>query len=147
PGDGHDPETSGAMPTWAIDLRLDEVIAPLDRDATGQQLSARFLTPLRDLDAVAFRHEVFRDLESPVLLAALTGFAARMRLVDEQLAHAAAIAHPLERHRWQLEAADVYRAAVVEVADALHAASPSSRGLAAVATGLRDYVSSDAFTA
>ena len=135
------------MPTFATDLHLDEVVAPLCRGRTGEQLAARLLTPLRDPDAVAFRHEVFRDLESPILREALAEFAARMQLVDEHLAHASAIAHPLERHRWQLEAADRYRTAVAAVAGALERASPASRGLAAVTTGLRGYVASDAFTA
>ena len=146
PGDRQDPGTTGTLPAFAIDLHLDEVIAPLSRGRTGDPLAARFLSPLRDPDAVAFRHEVFRDLEAPALRDALAAFATRMRLVDEHLAHASSIAHPLERHRWQVEAADVYRAAVADVADSLQGATPASRGLAAVTAGLRQYVSSDAFT-
>jgi len=136
---------TGAVPPFAIDLHLDEVLAPLRREEADPVL-AQFLTRLRDPDAVAFRHEVFRDLESPPLHDALAEFAARMRLVDEHLARAARIVHPLEQHRWQLEAADVYQSAVIAVAEALERASLTSRGLAAVWTGLRDYVSSDAFT-
>jgi hypothetical protein len=133
------------MPTFAMDLHLDEVLAPLCRGTAEEQVAARFLTPLRDPDAVAFRHEIFRELESLPLRDALAGFVARMHLVDEQLAHAAAIVHAPERHRWQLDAADVYRTAVAAAAEALDRASPSSRGLAAVTANLREYVASDAF--
>ncbi|HEX5829068.1 MAG TPA: hypothetical protein VFY23_16195 [Candidatus Limnocylindrales bacterium] len=135
------------MPTFAIDLHLDEVIAPLCRGGSDARLAARLLTPLRDRDAVVFRHEVFRDLESPALREALAGFVARMHLVEEHLARASAIVYPPERHRWQLEAADAYGAAVTSVTDALHRASPASRGLAGVAAGLRAHVSADAFAA
>ncbi len=68
-----------------------------------------------------------------------------MRTVDGHLAHAAGITHPPERQRWQLEAADAYRAAVVGVADALEHASLASRGLVAARAALRAYVASDAF--
>jgi hypothetical protein len=61
------------------------------------------------------------------------------------MTHAAGIAHRPERHRWQLEAADAYRAAVVDVADALEHASPRSRALVAACAVLRAYVASDAF--
>jgi hypothetical protein len=68
-----------------------------------------------------------------------------MQTVDEHMTHAARIAHAPERQRWQLEAADAYRAAVVSVADALEGASPGSRGLVAASAALRAYVASDAF--
>jgi hypothetical protein len=55
------------MPTFATDLRLDAVIAPLCRGTTAGQRMARLLGRLRDPDAVAFRHEVFHDPETPTL--------------------------------------------------------------------------------
>jgi DNA mismatch repair protein MutS len=68
-----------------------------------------------------------------------------MHIVDDHMTHAAGIVHPPERQRWQLEAADAYRAAVVGVADALVHAAPVSRGLVASRAALRAYVASDAF--
>ncbi len=134
------------MPPFAIDLHLGEVLAPLRRGDTDD-VAARYLVRLQDPDAVAFRHEVFRDLESPSVRDALAEFASRMRQVHEHLAHASRIVHPLERHRWTVEAAEVYRAAVIAVDEALDRASLTSRGLGAVRTTLRDYVSSDGFIA
>ena len=90
------------MPPFATDLHLDEVLAPLwrgDRD----EVAARFLTRLCDPDAVAFRHEVFRDLESPALHDALAEFASRMGQVDAHLAHASKIVHPLAGHSRALQ--------------------------------------------
>ena len=147
PGDGAETpaEAAGSTPPFAADLHLDEIAAALAGERREPLVAARFYGRLRDPDAVTFRHEVFRDLRSAALREKLTAFVARMRVVDEHLAHAAAIAHPPERQRWQLEAADSYVAAVVAVTDALGAASLGSRGLAAVAGGLRAYVDSKAF--
>ena len=117
----------------------------LARGIAGPGSGPIFFTRLRDPDAIAFRHEVFRDLESPSLRGALADFAARMHRVDDHLKHAARVAHPPERQRWKLEAADTYRAAVVGVADALEHASPASRGLAAARESLRANVDSAAF--
>ena len=133
------------MPPFAVDLHLDEVASALGHGHPDPALQARFFTRLRDPDAVAFRHEVFRDLESPGLRDALAEFAARMHVVREHSRHASAIVHPLERDRWQLEAANEYQAAVSLVAAALEQAAPASRALQAFNTGLRDYVHSETF--
>ena len=145
PGDTTDREALEVTPSFAVDLHLDEVAAALAPERAGSGSRPLSFTRLRDPDAIAFRHEVFRDLESPSLRGALTDFAARMHTVDDHMTHAAGIAHPPERQRWQLEAAVAYRAAVVGVADALEHASPASRGLVAACAALRAYVASDAF--
>jgi len=146
PDDRPDHGVAGALPSFAIDLHLDEVVAALGHDRADPGLGARYFTCLRDPDAVAFRHEVFRDLEAPGLRDGLADFVAQMGVVDEHLAHASAIGHPLERQRWQLEAANAYQAAVAAVAATLDDASPVSRGLTAFRAELRAYVDSEAFT-
>jgi DNA mismatch repair protein MutS len=147
PGAGDGPGTTGSTPAFAVDLHLDEVAAALTHRRADPELQGRFYTRLGDPDAVAFRHEVFRDLESPTLRDALATFAARMRVVDEHLRHASSIALPLERQRWQLEAANEYQASIASLAMALAANPPMSRALMAFEAGLREYVGSADFTA
>lgn len=114
--------------------------------ASGADLPPLFFARLTDPDAVAFRHEVFRDLEAPALRTDLATFAGQMRTVHAHLEHAAAIAHPMERHRWQLEAAHAYGTAVTALADALDRAAPTSRALSAFAAELRAHTTDPAFT-
>jgi hypothetical protein len=141
---GDDPASGADLPAptpaFATDLHLADVATAWGVDP------AHAFARLGHADAVAFRHEVFRDLESTQLRQALTAFVATMCAVDEHLGHAAAIAHALARQRWQLEAAETYSTAVVAAADALAQASPTSRGLVAARDRLRAYVASDAFT-
>jgi DNA mismatch repair protein MutS len=146
PDDRPDLDAAGALPPFAIDLHLDEIVAALGGGQADAGLAALCFARLRDPDAVAFRHEVFRDLEAPGLRDGLTDFIARMGVVDEHLAHASAIAHPLERQRWQLEAANAYQSAVATLAETLKQASATSRGLTAFSAGLRVYVDSETFT-
>lgn len=88
---------------------------------------------------------MFRDLEAPALRGALSAFTDQIRTVREHLVHAAAIAHPFERHRWHLEAADAYVAAVTTLAGSLDRETPASRGLTSFASELGAYTASDAF--
>lgn len=69
-----------------------------------------------------------------------------MRTVREHLEHASAIAHPMERHRWHLEAADAYVTAVTGLASSLDRAAPTSRALTAFAAELRAHTAGAAFT-
>ncbi len=89
---------------------------------------------------------MFRDLEAPALRSALTTFADQIQTVHEHIEHAAAIVHPMERHRWHLEAADAYVTAVTALADVLDSTVPASRALTTFAAELRTYIADDAFT-
>lgn len=121
-------------------------MAALAASSGGADLPSLLFVRLTHPDAVAYRHEVFRDLEDPALRTALATFAAAIATVRAHQVHAAAIAHPPERHRWLLEAADTYVTAVTALADALDRAAPTSRALAAFAEELRAYTADPAFT-
>ncbi len=150
PGDPAADVALAERPAFAADLHLDEVMERLvaDRDpAARTAIEAPSFTRLHDPDAIAFRHEVFRDLEAPELRDAVVGFVDAMRVVDEYRAMATDLPHPLERQRWLLEAANEYQAAVARLAVALERAAPTSRALQSFADGLRGYVGSDDFAA
>jgi len=105
------------------------------------------LRGLGDADAVAYRHEVFRDLEAPGLGVAAERFSAGMAAVHGHLARAARMPAGLEATRWRLEAAAGYRDAVAAFAAALDAAAPASRGLGGVRDALLAYLGSPGYVA
>ena len=123
-----------------IDLHLDEILA------AAPEVAPLAAFPLRDADAVAYRHEVFRDLESPPLAEAARRFVADITTARQLLDHAAGLVHRHERARWVLAALDSYRDAVVAFGLALDDGAVASRGLAAVRDELRAYRASEAFT-
>jgi hypothetical protein len=90
----------------SIDLHLDDILA------AAPEVALLAANPVRDPDAVAYRHEVFRDLESPVLADAAGRFVVDIATARERLDHAATLVHPQERARWILAALDTYRGAV-----------------------------------
>ena len=71
------------------DLRLDQVIAKVARGREERELIAALLyQPVRDIETLQYRHEVFRDLEDPGLFQAARQFAEQMRQVRGHLAPA-----------------------------------------------------------
>jgi DNA mismatch repair protein MutS len=118
------------------DLHLDEVI---DRVIAGREaldLGPFFREPLGDPDAVAYRQEVFRDLEQPPMLEAIRGFNTAMAGSAELRDRAGRVEYRHERERWLLAAASAYVRAVDGLAAALAGLEVASRGLRGFATYL-----------
>ena len=133
-------------PECFADLNLDLVVASvtLGRDEYG--LKPFFYVPLDNLDLIAFRHEVLRDLEDRDLLDWVGAFAGGMRSMRAALAQAGKLHYALQKQRWFLEAAAIYCDAVTGLDGHLADARLRSRGLLAFRDALHGYLASPAFT-
>jgi len=118
------------------DLHLDQVVEAITAGRSEYRLRGFFHTPLRDVESIVYRHEVFRDLDNAALEAAVRTFADRMRTVRGQLAQAGKLRYPLQQERWFLEAVATYLDAVRDLCRALGELDLRSRGF----LGLRAYV-------
>jgi hypothetical protein len=127
------------------DLNLSRIIDAVLAGREQYSLSEFFLAPLDDKDAVAYRHEVLKDLAEPGLRKAVEGFAASMRSARSALEQAGKLRYPRQRQAWFLDAALLYAAAVAALAEAM-ARGHASRALACFAAGLSEYAGSAAFT-
>jgi len=135
-----------AEPPFFSDLNLDQVFAAVATGRDEYRLMPFFRLPLRDPAAVAYRHEVFRDLEKEPVVGAVLGFAARMRAVRQYLAQAGRLRYRFQKERWFLDAAVGYCDAVRTLTSALAAAGAASRGLSALRGELAAYAGSANFT-
>jgi DNA mismatch repair protein MutS len=130
------------------DLRLDQVIAKVARGQDeGDLITGLLGRPVRDIDTLRYRHEVFRDLEDPGLFQAAGQFAAQLRQVRGHLAQLAGMRSGHQREGWFLDAAAIYCDAVRAIAPELEARAIGSRGLTAFRDYLARYVRSAAFEA
>jgi hypothetical protein len=66
---------SWTEPAFFSDLHLDQVVESLTRGRDEYDLKPFFYAPLRDVDAVCYRHEVLRDLEQAPVGDAVRAFA------------------------------------------------------------------------
>lgn len=126
------------------DLNLDQVVGAI----VGQDeydLRPFFHAPLRDVDAITYRQEVFHDLETDAVRAAVHAFAEQARRVRQHLTLVETQHYRYETERWFLDAAEIYCDAVVALRDALNGLELGSRGLRSLSAFLVDYTRSEGF--
>lgn len=141
-----DPGTAGMeVPEFFDDLNLDQVVDALTTGRDDYDLAPLFRRPARSLDAVAYRHEVFHDLERPEVFAWVKQWAKQMAVVRTCLGRVATLRHRYQKAWWFLEAALTYGQAVRAATDGIAALEPRSRGLAALGQYLDEYAGSARF--
>ena len=129
------------------DLNLDQIIAAITAGREEYNLQPFFCNTLGNVETVNYRHDIFRDLDSPALLGHIGSFAQSMRSMRDHLRLADKIRYTYQKQRWFLEAVDIYCDAVTGLSRDLTVAAPQSRGLAAFQEYLTSYTTSDEFVA
>jgi hypothetical protein len=136
-----------AAPDVLHDLNLDRVVDAITAGREEYDLTPFFLAPLTDLDAITYRQEVMRDMETAPLGQAIGAFAERMRKTRQRLPAEKKHQYERERKRWFLAAAEVYIDAVEGLAEDLRTVPIASRGLRTFRAHLADYATSEPFRA
>ena len=111
------------------DLNIDQVLATVLRGDTEYDLGPLYLRPVRDPETVAYRREVFADLDDLSLRAAFHEFAAGMRMVRRALAQSTHLEQPHQRRRWHLDAAENYLLILTRLSEQISGLPIRSRGL------------------
>jgi DNA mismatch repair protein MutS len=132
-------------PDFFRDLNLDQVVDGIAASKTDYNLKPFFHTPLRNIDAIEYRHEVFRDLEDPGLLQSIRSFARRLRDMREYLATSAKVHYKYQKRRWFLDAVGIYCEAIISLSQELLPISIKSRGFSDFRNYLLEYAEADSF--
>jgi hypothetical protein len=130
------------------DLSLDRVLAGLADVRSDADLTAAFLAPLGDVDSVVYRQEIFRDLQNPSVQTAVRNILHRGEDVDANLVKAAKSHYPIERHLWNLTAANTFVDCVESIVEDLGGSlrqTLSSRGLRGFVSYAEGYANSTQF--
>lgn len=141
------PKNQAPEPACFRDLNLDQLVASIIGGREEYELRSYFHVPLTSSGAVAYRHEVLRDLEDAGIRGAVRSFGAGMRSVRGQLEQSRKYHYPVQQRDAFLRAATTYVDAVGALGDGLRDNRPASRGLSSVAAYLESYVCSDLFVA
>ncbi len=133
-------------PGFFVDLNLDQIINAITAGKQEYNLKPLFYISLHDVDAVKYRHEIFRDLENNNLFENIKSFAQKMRAMREHLAQADKLHYKYQKERWVLDAVEIYCDAVNCLVHDLSVADLKSRGFLAFREYLTDYANSSRFT-
>jgi len=123
-------------PACFVDLNLDQIVDAVTEGWADYNLKPFFHAPLNRIDAIAYRHEVFQDLENPELLEHVRSFAQSMREVRAHLAQAEKLYYQHQKEAWFLYAVEIYCDAVEGFSADLSTVTLKSRGFRA----FRDYL-------
>jgi hypothetical protein len=134
-----------ATPDFFRDLNLDQIADGITASKAAYDLKPFFYTLLGDIDAIAYRHEVFQDPEAAELLESVRSFAAKMGKMREHLTIAGKLYYESQKRRCFLDALGIYGEAVLSFAQELLAVSLRSRGFTSFRSYLQKYAESEPF--
>lgn len=130
-------------PAFFADLNLDQVVDAITIGKQEYNLKPFYYRPLRDIDAIKYRHEVMQDLEDRAVFEKIKSFAQRMRAMREHLVQADKLYYKYQKEAWFLDAVEIYCDAVNCLVRDLSLVDLKSRGFLA----FRDYLTSYAESA
>jgi DNA mismatch repair protein MutS len=134
-------------PAFFVDLNLDQIIDAITAGRQDYHLQPFFYTPLHDIDAITYRHEILQDLENHILFEHIRSFAQKMRAMREQLAQADKLYYTYQKERWFVDAIETYCDAITCLVHDLSLVDVHSRGFVAFRDYVTDYANSNRFTA
>jgi DNA mismatch repair protein MutS len=134
-----------ATPDCFPDLHLDEIVAAVTTGTDNDYLKKFFNVPLREVSAVQYRHQVFRDLERQEAREPIQRFVGNMRTIRREIGRAAKMWHPLQRQGWLAHGVGAYCRAITQLRDDLTDVQLSSQGLRGFSGHLAGYADSDTF--
>ncbi len=140
------------MPDYFKDLNLDQVVLPITERQSEFGLESFFFTPLRDIDTIAYRQEVMRDLDAPELLDKIKRFSKSIYAIQKTMTEIRE--HLLDENSYYnnyltkgrcLDAAETYCNSVNSFIEELESSILCSRGLRSFTEYVRGYSKSTAF--
>jgi DNA mismatch repair protein MutS len=132
-------------PTCFSDLLLDQVTDTIAKGREDYQLLPFFYDHLTSKDDVAFRHEVWRDLDIYSVVTGLRLFTSEMHDVRQRNSWAAKTQYIQHRRGIHLDAVTRYCEAVKRLSSTLESSEISSRALLNVRDVVTTYASSPTF--
>lgn len=138
-------EEMEAVPDYFRDLNIDQIVEGIVTGREEYNLRPFLHAPLHDVEAIRYRHGVFRDCRDAQIAKAMEAFAADMRLVRKNLAQIKKLSERLQEQAWLLDTTSLYCDACVRLRDALRDAHVQSDALKAFRAYLSHYTQSTSF--
>lgn len=145
--DEHDSSTGGAEdPDFFVDLNLDQVVDAVVAGYDRYDLRPLFQVLPDSLDAVRYRQDVLRDLETETVSASVARFTRAMQQMRDHIGQMNKLQFRYQKEALLLDAILTYCQGVRQLTSDLTGAPLSARGWLDLRDHLGDYVRSDEFT-
>jgi DNA mismatch repair protein MutS len=137
--------THAGLEDLFADLNLDQILAALTAGREGYRLEELFRAPLSEHRAIAYRHEVLRDLERQEVREPVARFARSMSTMRKHQTQIEQLHYELEKQGWMLDSVEIYCDAVSVLASDLADLDLRSQGMRSLRSYLAAYAASDRF--
>ncbi len=127
------------------DLNLDQIVDTITAGREEYDLRSYFYGPLRNIENVHYRQDVFRDLVNPDLLRLVLSFGEGMRSMRGHLAISEKRYYGRQKQAAFLDAVETYCNATSKLTEGLLAVDPASRAFKALREFLVRYSASEEF--
>jgi DNA mismatch repair protein MutS len=134
------------QPEHFLDLNLNQIVDEVTLGWQEYELKPFFYFPLKDLNAIEYRHNVFQDLENETFYKHVNLFADRMREVRKHLSSVEKFYYTEQKEIWFLYATEIYCDAIKNFIQALSYSSIKSQGFLKIKDYLTNYSLSKDFT-
>lgn len=135
------------QPECFSDLNLDQLVASLTTGREEYDLAPLYHRHLEDLDVIAYRQEVFRDLEVKETFDLVAAFAEQLREVRGRHKDMQTLRVRYQRQGALLDVVEGYCQAVRALEAGLRECEPKGRAFSALREQLARYVTSEGFAA
>jgi DNA mismatch repair protein MutS len=129
------------------DLNLDQIISSVIAGRDEYELRPIFLSPLKHIDAIKYRHDVMRDLSDASVLGCVYAFSKQMRQVRHFMHLSETLRQAWQKQRWFLDAVLCYCEALTALQSGLSQLRLESMGWQGFRGYLNAYCASEAFAA
>jgi DNA mismatch repair ATPase MutS len=134
-------------PDFFRDLNLDQIVQTITTGREEYDLKPYFHVPLRQVEDVHYRQDVFRDLfENLRLLQLVRSFAESMRSMRTRLALSDKRYYKRQKQAAFLDAVETYCSATSKLTEGLLCVGPASQGFQALRDFLVRYTGTEEFT-
>ncbi len=144
--DGPPTDDPAEWGSFFTDLNLDQIVEAVTAGRDEYDLAPFFHLPLRNIDAIAYRHEIMRDLDGMTMADSLRSFAQRFREVRQYLTLVGNLSCRPNKQGWFLRAVTAYGEGVSSLTETLCRENIKSRGFLSFGVYLSRYTASDYFT-
>ncbi len=144
--DGSEPPSTGVQ-DFVVDLHLDQMVDSILVGRQEYRLGTLFMATLNSSEAIEYRHQAMRELESQSLRDAIEAFAQGMRSMRRARQLAENVHNRYNRQGWFLNGVEAYCEAVSRLGADLAALDLESRGFLSFRGFLLSYLESPGFAA
>lgn len=132
-------------PVFLVDLNLDQIVDAMTAGKQEYNSKPFFYTRVDDIDAIKYRQEIFRDLETNKLFGGIKSFSQKTWPMREHLAQANKLYYKYQRGRGFLETIEIYCNAVNPLVHGPSLADLKSHAFLAFRKYRTDYANGERF--